>query len=165
MVERSNTNKSKLINYVHKIRGILNENGENISKDTELEISHHCGIDKLDQIGCCLINIVNRSYCKKLIIMTEGQTHPTQFHNVKEELFRVLYGKVKLVRNDKILILNTGEEALVRSDVKHSFTALRDCIIEEISTTSLSQDSFYIDEKINALSRNERKTYMKLHLD
>ncbi len=165
MVLRSNTKKSKLINYVHKIRGILNENGENISKDTELEISHHYGIDQLEQIGCCLVNIVNRSYCKKLIIMTEGQKHPTQFHNVKEELFRVLYGKVELVRNGEISILNIGDEALVRSDIKHSFSALTDCIIEEISTTSLGEDSFYIDEKINKISREERKTFMKLHLD
>tara|TARA_B100000401_G_C52723186_1_gene679685 strand:+ start:47 stop:1066 length:1020 start_codon:yes stop_codon:yes gene_type:complete len=165
MVTRSNTNKSKLVNYVHKIRGILNENGENIPNDSELEISHHRGVKNIDQIGCCLVNIVNRSYCKKLIIMTEGQTHPTQFHNVKEELFRILYGKVKLVRDGEVKILNIGEEALVRSDVRHSFSAISDCIIEEISTTSLSEDSFYLDDKINSLSREERKTYMKLHLD
>ena len=52
--------------------------------------------------------------------MTEGQKHPTQFHNVKEELFRVLYGKVEPVRNGEISILNIGDEALVRSYVKHS---------------------------------------------
>tara|TARA_B100000941_G_C28382440_1_gene488165 strand:- start:12 stop:893 length:882 start_codon:yes stop_codon:yes gene_type:complete len=165
MVLRSNTKESKLINYVHKIRGILNENGEIIAKNTELEISHHYGIQELERIGCCLVNIVNRSYCKKLIIMTEGQMHPTQFHNVKEELFRVLYGKVELVRDEEVTILNVGDEALVRSDVKHSFSALTDCIIEEISTTSLSEDSFYIDKKINKISRDERKTFMKLHLD
>ena len=154
---------SILLEYVHNIRGIINEYGEYVAENSLLEISHHYGIEKIFDYGCCLINIVNRSYCKKLIIMTENQEHPTQHHNVKEETFRILHGQLELKLDGHIHNLKMGDEALVRSDVRHSFKAMTDCIIEEISTTSVSEDSFYEDNLINNLKREDRKTLVKLH--
>ncbi|ABB50400.1 N-acetylneuraminate synthase [Prochlorococcus marinus str. MIT 9312] len=151
--------------YVHKIRGIINQYGEYVPDDVEIEVSHHYGIEKLNKYGCCLINIINRSYCKKLIIMTEGQNHPTQFHDVKEETFRVLHGELELILDGQKKIIKCGEEALVRSGVKHSFRAITDCIIEELSTTSIADDSIYEDTKINDLPRGKRKTLVNLHFD
>ena len=97
--------------------------------------------------------------------MTSGQTHPTQYHNVKEETFRILHGEVEIILNGEIKRLSRGEEALVRSGTKHSFKAITNSIIEELSTTSINSDSFYEDEKINKLERNERKTILNLHFD
>ena len=97
--------------------------------------------------------------------MTENQEHPTQYHKIKEETFRILYGELDLQLNGTIYNLSIGDEALVSSTVRHSFKAKSDCIIEEISTTSMEDDSYYEDEKINNLKREQRKTIMKLHLD
>ena len=39
-----------------------------------------------------IINCINRTYCKKLIILLPGQKHPSHFHPRKEETFQVLSG-------------------------------------------------------------------------
>ena len=156
--------KVLLKDYVHRIRGIINEYGEFVPHNAPLEISHHYGLKDIQNYGCCLITIVNRSYCKKLIVMTKGQMHPMQHHKVKEETFRVLHGKITLqLDNKKSRQLEMGDEALVEVGVKHSFKALSDCIIEEISTKSTSDDSYYEDQKINKMNREERKSFLNLH--
>lgn len=154
-----------LRDYVHKIRGIINQYGEYVPAKVEIEVSHHYGLDQVDKFGCCLINVVNRSYCKKLIIMTKGQEHPIQHHNVKEETFRILHGELELNLDSKSTVLAKGDESLVRSGVKHSFKANTDCIIEELSTTSIPEDSYYEDLNIKALRREDRKTIVNLHFD
>ena len=98
----------QLKNYIHKIRGIINECGEYVPDDVEVEVSHHKGIENIESVGCCLINIINRNYCKKLIIMTKGQFHPEQHHKVKEETFRVLYGELSLKIDEKTFTLKRG---------------------------------------------------------
>ncbi|MCR8538803.1 MAG: N-acetylneuraminate synthase family protein [Prochlorococcus marinus CUG1439] len=152
-----------LKNYIHKIRGLINEYCEYIPNEVEVEISHHYGIDKIFDYGCCIINIINRSYCKKLILMTKGQNHPTQYHLVKEETFRILHGEIELILDGNSRILKKGDEALVRSSIKHSFNAISDCIIEELSTTSIKEDSYYSDKKISDLPREHRKSIHSLN--
>ena len=41
----------------------------------------------LEKIGCFLINIVNRDYAKKLIIMLPNQKHPCELHQAKITLY------------------------------------------------------------------------------
>ncbi len=165
LVKQELSRERFLRDYVHKIRGIINQYGEYVPSDIQIEVSHHYGVEKVEKFGCCLLNVVNRSYCKKLIIMTQGQEHPTQFHNVKEETFRILYGELELNLDGESLILKKGDETLVRSSVKHSFKAKTDCIIEELSTTSIPEDSFYEDSNISNLKREDRKTNLNLHFD
>jgi hypothetical protein len=43
----------------------------------------------------------------------------------------------------------------------HKFSTLHGVIFEEISTTHYDNDSFYHDEHIMSLSRNERKTLLE----
>ena len=50
----------------------------------------------LKKLAVLIINVVNREYCKKLIVLLPGQKHPEQYHNIKEETFVVLYGDVAL---------------------------------------------------------------------
>ena len=51
---------------------------------------------------------------------------------------------------------------MVRSRDIHSFKAITDCIIEELSTISIPADSYYLDPHINKLSRDEEK--LTVHL-
>ena len=155
---------SGLHDYIHKVRGILNQGGYHyLTNETPLEISHHYGIEQLNDYGCCLVNIVNRNYCKKLIIITKGQLHPEQKHEIKEEFFLVIYGKLEICLNSKIHILESGDSLLIPAGASHSFKGLEDTVFEEISTTSISSDSYYLDPKINDLARNQRKTMTTLH--
>ena len=44
-------------------------------------------MDKFEKVGALLITIINRDYCKKLIAQLPGQSHPSHYHEKKEETF------------------------------------------------------------------------------
>lgn len=129
----------------------------------DLEISHHYGIEKFKKYGAAMITCVNRDYCKKLIIMLPGQTHPEQYHKHKEETFNILYGKFLIKLNGKKHHHSPGDVITIKPFVKHSFTAEEGGILEEISTTHHSNDSFYEDSVIT--KNKNRKTLVTFWRD
>jgi quercetin dioxygenase-like cupin family protein len=110
-----------------------------------------------------MMTVVNRVYCKKLIVLLPGQKHPTQYHQQKEETFHILYGEVDIELNGAARRLKTGETVTVEKGVRHYFGSETGAIIEEISSTHYANDSFYLDP---AISRNEnRKTLLTYWFD
>ena len=110
-----------------------------------------------------MITVVNRGYCKKLIICLPGQSHPEQYHEKKEETFVVLHGTVELYLNDKLNVLQRGDIATIEPGTRHKFNTPTGCVIEEISSTHYPFDSYYTDEKIN--NNNNRKTLITHWID
>jgi sialic acid synthase SpsE/D-lyxose ketol-isomerase len=126
-----------------------------VNKKARIEISHHYGINNFKRFGMAMITIVNSKYCKKLLFLINKQTHPAQYHLKKEETFFILYGKVRLVliKNNvkKVKILKPGDLITIYPKEIHHFQSMSisGAIIEELSTRSIVEDSFYIDKKIN----------------
>ena len=52
----------------------------------EIEISHHYGLERFRDYGLAMITLVNREYCKKILICLPNQTHPEQYHKRKKRL-------------------------------------------------------------------------------
>ncbi len=150
--------REKIYDIVKRVDKLLDESGVIVPNSVNLEISHHYGIEKFSKYGLSMITVVNRDYCKKLLIMLPGQFHPTQFHKKKEETFHVLYGKFIVFLNGKKHIYEPGDVITVMPSVKHSFTTVNSGILEEISSTHFVNDSFYLDKRI-ALNKN-RKTFI-----
>lgn len=144
--------------FVHKAKGMLNEAGVNIGEEYEIELSHHYGLEDFAETGAVLINLINREYCKKIIIMFRGQMHPEHMHKTKEETFQILYGDLILNVNNKTYELKAGDLFLVERFQPHSFTTDNGVIFEEVSTTSIKGDSFYTDTTIYNKDPMERKT-------
>ena len=113
---------------------------------------------KISKYGACLINIINRDFCKKYIILLPGQIHPLQKHIKKEEYFTVLHGKAKINKDNNKFNLSVGDCLLIERNEWHEFSSDIGVIIEELSTTSLRNDSFYKDPKIANKDPLERKT-------
>ena len=134
-----------------------------IPNNADLEISHHYGIDQFYKYGTCLITIINRGYCKKLLILLPGQTHPGMFHKQKDESFFLLYGDLELKLDHKLVEISEGQIVSIEPGVIHEFSSKGGAIIEEVSSTHLQDDSFYEDEKIN-INKN-RKTFVKYWLE
>ncbi len=151
-------NVSIIRNLVHTIKGMLHEAKIIIPIDADLEISHHYGLDKVYRYGAVLFSIVNRSYCKKILICLPGQTNPMHMHKIKEETFQLLHGDLKIGLKDKELNLRTGEIFLIEPGVYHCFSSRNGAIFEEISSTHVRADSYYEDEKISILDPMQRKT-------
>ncbi len=148
-------------NVVHDAKGMLYEAGIALGKDFEVELSHHYGMKHFRQFGAIIISIINREYCKKLLVILPGQKHPVHMHKVKEETFQLLYGDLLINIEGKERSLKPGDIQTVLRGEKHSFTSVRGAIFEEISTTHVTNDSYYDDLKIRSLDPIERKTILK----
>ena len=143
---------------VHEVKAMLHEAGVHLSTDFHLEYSHHYGIEKFREVGAVLIDIVNRDYCKKIIVQLPGQAHPLHFHKLKEETFQVLSGVLEVILEGRKRVLHPGDTCLIQPGMWHSFSTETGCVFEEISTRHFNDDSFYKDKAINAMKREERKT-------
>jgi len=150
--------REKIYAVVQRVKQVLAKANVVVPGKAELEISHHYGIDRFTETGCTIINVVNREYCKKLILVLPGQSHPEQYHKIKEETFVVLYGDVLLTLDGKSKECAKGDIVTVDRGVKHIFSSSSGAVIEEISSTHYKDDSYYTDDAI--LQNKNRKTVL-----
>lgn len=146
---------------IHDAKGMLYEAGIALGESFEVELSHHYGMQHFRQFGAIIINVINREYCKKLIIVLPGQRHPSHIHKVKEETFQLLYGDLQVEMSDGVHPMKAGDIQTVLRGEKHAFSSLNGAIFEEVSTTHVKNDSYYEDPKISKLDPIERKTYLR----
>ncbi len=133
---------------------VLNENTD------KFEISCHYGIDDFEQHGAFIVTKVNREYCKKLIFVMGGQSHPVHHHLIKEEAFELLKGDCTLYLNGKKINMRPGKPYIISRGVDHGFSSAHGAIIEEISTKHIVGDSVYKDNEILKKSTEDRKIYL-----
>lgn len=152
------TNINLARSVIHDVKGMLYEAGIALGDQFEVELSHHYGMQHFRQFGAVIISIVNREYCKKLIAVLPGQQHPTHAHKVKEETFQLLYGDLEVEMDDKIITMKPGDIQTVLRGENHAFSSKTGAVFEEISTTHVSNDSYYEDVRVNRLDIMERKT-------
>lgn len=143
---------------VKAVRSLLREGNVILPGLSELEISHHYGLENFDHFGLTMITIVNREYCKKVLVMLPGQTHPEQYHQQKEETFVVLHGTMILTLDGKAQKVKPGDVVTVERGVRHEFHTETGVVFEEISSTHIKDDSFYTDSAIAANA--QRKTHL-----
>jgi len=142
--------KDTISTIIKKMSKMLRDANVTPPDNVPMAISTHYGIDKFHEYGTILIDVLNREYCKKLLIMMPGQKHPTHYHTVKEETFHILDGQLGVDLEGEIHSLKKGDMLTVLRGQKHSFWSEDGAIIEEISTTSVGGDSCYDDERINS---------------
>lgn len=148
--------RQRIHHIVEQVRDFIKESQIVLPNRADLEISHHYGTERYAEVGATLLNFVNRTYCKKAIVMLPGQRHPEHWHNVKEETFFVIHGAMRISLNGVEQDVKTGDTVLVEPGVKHWFSTTTGVIFEEISSTHVAQDSFYSDPVI--MANKSRKT-------
>jgi N-acetylneuraminate synthase len=151
----------KIRQIIHRAKGLLEENRIVIGDLYDIELSHHYGIEKFDRFGSILINIVNREYCKKIIIVFPGQHHPEQKHMKKEETFHLLQGELVIFINGIQRIMSKGDIQVIERGVLHSFYTETGAIFEEVSTSHYVNDSYYTDPLISEQDPMQRKTLIE----
>lgn len=155
---RLTNNRDRIYDIAFTVKQLIARSGVVVPRRADLEISHHYGLERFQEVGLTMITVVNREYCKKLIVLLPGQTHPEQYHKLKEETFHILYGDL-LVNLDGVRHTCTAGDVLtVERNVRHSFTTQCGAVVEEVSSTHSAADSFYTDP---AITGNEnRKTLL-----
>lgn len=154
--------KEQVFEIISSVKSLLLESNVIIPDKSDVKISHHYGIDKFKDIGCTIFNLINREYCKKIIVLLPGQKNPTHFHKIKEETFLVLYGDLQIDVDGVVSCLGIGSTITVNRLAKHNFGSYNGCIFEEISTTHYGTDSYYDDPNIiNNINRKTNLYYFK----
>lgn len=156
-VEIHNT-RAQVLAAVTAVRQLLQDGNIVVPGQSDLEISHHYGMERFHEYGLIMITVVNRAYCKKLIAMLPGQTHPEQHHQQKEETFVILHGSMTIWLDGEAIEARRGDVITVNRGVRHKFHTDDGVVFEEISSTHFPQDSFYTDPQIHA--NPQRKTLL-----
>ena len=130
-----------------KVVQLLKDSNVVVPVGSTCEISHHYGIDKFEKTGVTMIDCINREYCKKILVMLPGQSHPFHYHKKKEETFLVLYGTLDVICDGVERHVGRGESVVVKRGEAHAFRSTEGCVFEEISTTHYVNDSFYREEE------------------
>lgn len=159
---RQNDGLSRLRGILHDAKGQLYEAGIPLGDDITIEVSHHYGLERCREVGCVLVNSINRDeYCNKFLIMLPGQRHPHHRHEKKEETFHVFWGDLEVDLDGDIIHLEAGDKLLVERGQLHAFRSETGCIFAEVSTKSVRSDSYYADPAIAAMDPLERKTIVE----
>lgn len=145
------------------VKALIRKSRVPVPGQCELEISHHYGLDKFRETGLTAITVVNRAYCKRLMVVLPGQRHPEQWHNVKDETYHVLYGDVTVDLDGVQTTHKANGVVTISHGVKHSFWTKSGAVIEEVSSNYSANDSFYSDPAISA--NNNRKTFVSYWLE
>lgn len=151
-----------------KVKDLISKSKIIAPPTSEIEVSHHYGLNNYDKFGLAMITVFNKGYCKKLLFLLNNQVHPKQFHKVKNETFFILYGKIRLkiwLKNKQLFdkVLKAGEIFTIKPNQIHWFKAIskEGSIIEELSTESKKSDSYYLDK--NIIRNQNRKSFIKLN--
>ncbi len=147
-----------VLQAIHQVKDLLHTGRVIVPSQVELEVSHHYGLENFDRYGSTVITVVNREYCKRLIVLIPGQTHPEQWHRLKDETYHILHGEIDLALDGVQQRRGANEVVIIPRGVKHGFTTKTGVIIEEISTFYTQGDSYYTDPEIE--KNAQRKTFV-----
>jgi len=141
-----------------KVAKLVQEARVTFPEFADLEISHHYGVEKFHEHGLTMITVVNREYCKKILILLPGQAHPEQYHRKKEETFHVLWGSGTIRLDGMNQAMKPGDVFVIQPGTRHYFSSENGVVLEEISSTHYVDDSYYTDESIH--DNKNRKTFL-----
>ena len=160
----SGTDTRSLVHgIVRDVKALLKTSHAIVPTQLELEISHHHGLEKFRAVGSAMITVINREYCKRLVIVLPGQSHPEHWHTRKDETFHLLHGEIELVLGGERRRCVTNDVVVIPRGAKHEFRSATGAVIEEISSTHVTDDSEYSDP---AIGRNAgRKTFLTNWMD
>ena len=158
------TNKREQVyKIVQEVKALIKKSKVQVPGQCDLEISHHHGIDDFHKTGITAITVVNRGYCKRLMVVMPGQIHPEQWHKEKDETYHVLYGDVTINIGGVRTYHKANDIITILHGLKHSFWTTHGAVIEEISSSYDTGDSFYTDESIT--NNKNRKTFVSYWMD
>ena len=151
--------KKRIIDeYLDSAIGLMKAAHIVLTKIAKANVYHHLGADKLGKVGALFINVVNRDYCKSIVVMLPGQQYPDHYHRIKSESFYVLSGVLDVTIDGQEYAAEAGELLHVDRGQDHSFSSREGTIFEEISTMYVPNDSIYLDDSIAARGYDQRRT-------
>jgi sialic acid synthase SpsE/D-lyxose ketol-isomerase len=150
--------RQKISDIVRDVKALIKKSKVQVPEWCELEISHHYGMERFRECGLAAFTVVNRDYCKKLMVVLPGQRLPEQFHREKNETYHILYGDATVVLAGKETVHKANDLITIPHGLKHAFWTNNGTVIEEVSSSHVAADSWYTDESIT--DNPKRKTFV-----
>jgi rfaE bifunctional protein kinase chain/domain len=88
----------------------------------------------------------NDKYCSKLLSLNKGYQCSLHYHKIKDEMFLVAKGHIRLELGDKVLHLKENNFIRIPPGTHHRFRGLEDSEILEVSTHHDDSDSYRIEK-------------------
>jgi len=95
----------------------------------------------------------NEKYCGKLLFFVKGKKCSWHYHKVKDEVFyihsgklKVFYGETDNLLDSNVTILEKGDSFHVKIGLRHQMLALEDTEMYEFSTQHFDEDSIRIEK-------------------
>ncbi len=154
----SHNTREIVYKIVSDVKNLIRKSKVQVPGQCDLEISHHYGLEKFRESGLTAITVINREYCKRLMVVLAGQKHPEQWHDLKDETYHILYGDVTVDLDGKQSTHKANDVITISHGVRHSFWTAHGAIIEEVSSSYSMDDSYYTDDRIK--SNPNRKTFV-----
>ena len=155
--------RKQVYRAISEVKKLLKRSKVIVPGQLDLEISHHYGMDNFDKFGSTIITVVNREYCKRVIVLLPGQTHPEQYHKLKDETYHILHGEILLKLDGEQSRRKANDVIVIPRGVRHGFSTRTGTVIEEVSSYYTQGDSFYTDPKIETTPN--RKTFVTYWMD
>lgn len=149
-----------IASHIDQLKSILARAGLAVSQGSKVEISHHHGIQNFLKTGAFILTRADEPL-RKLLVFLPKQEHPVHFHEDRNETIRVLHGSLVVELDGRRILLAEGDEILIPKESWHHFSTADGAVIEELADDPGVQ-SFYRDETIQRLPRQERKTFVPL---
>ncbi|MBW3543110.1 MAG: cupin domain-containing protein [Planctomycetes bacterium] len=86
--------------------------------------------------------VVNREYCGKKLVLRRGFRCSMHHHQVKDETFYVISGRVLLEFGNEVRVLAPGQKQHIPAGLVHRFTGLTDSEVIEFSTHHSESDTY-----------------------
>jgi len=160
---RSCDRRQYVFPIVAAVKDLVKQANVAVPGELDLEISHHYGIERFRQFGSTVLTVINREYCKRIIILLPGQIHPEQYHELKDETYHILFGELQLTLDGAPRRVKANEVVVIPRGVRHELSTTGGVIIEEVSSRYSQSDSHYTDPAIE--SNPTRKTFVTYWMD
>jgi D-lyxose ketol-isomerase len=96
-----------------------------------------------------IANDLEAGYCGKYLFIHAGQTCPKHRHKLKKETFFIMHGRVRILYDDRELLLAKGDTLTIERWIDHEFTGLEDSVILEVSQPTVVDDNYFTAEGIS----------------
>ena len=154
--------RDQVYRIVKRVKELVGACSTMIPQKVDLEVYHHYGIDKVEQFGATVATLVNREYCKRIIVLLPGQQYPEHLHTDREESFIIVHGDVTIAINGEEHVYGPGDIVRIDKGARHSFGSQGGGVIEEITLTWGGQSS-YSDPDVR--TGDNRKTIVTYWFD
>ena len=95
-----------------------------------------------------IANELEHGYCGKYLFLLAGQRCPEHRHTTKHETFFIVKGTISMRCEEVVRTMAPGDALAVEPGIAHTFSAIENSLVLEISKPSVIADNTFLEKGI-----------------